>query len=48
MTNRVIVPARQAALAGGIDFSESITGLIKRLQILALSFPRGPVRFRTD
>ncbi len=41
MTNRVIVPARHAALDGGIDFSESITGLLKCWQIRALSFTRG-------
>ncbi len=32
-TNKVIVPVRQAAYAGGIDSLESIAGLLKRLQI---------------
>jgi hypothetical protein len=36
MTNRVIVPARQATKAGGIDTVELIPGLLKRLQIRAL------------
>jgi hypothetical protein len=33
---RAIVPARQATNAGGIVSSESIPGLLKRLQIRAL------------
>ncbi len=33
--NRVIVPARLATLAGGIDAFESIPGLHKRLKIRA-------------
>jgi hypothetical protein len=35
-TTLFIVLARQATLAGGIDFSESIPGLLKRLQIRPL------------
>jgi hypothetical protein len=33
--HRVVVPVRQAARAGGINFLEPIPGLLKRLQILA-------------
>ncbi len=36
-TTLFVVPARQAAQAGGIDSSESIPGLLKRLQIRAQS-----------
>jgi hypothetical protein len=35
--NRVIVPARQAKKAGGIDSLKSISGLLKGLKIRALS-----------
>ncbi len=35
-TNLFFVPARQATLAGGIDSSESMPGLLKRLQRRAL------------
>ncbi len=35
MTKRVIVPARQATAAGGIDSLESMLELLKRLQIRA-------------
>jgi hypothetical protein len=35
MTTIFVVPARQATLAGGIDSSQSIPGLLKRLQIWA-------------
>jgi hypothetical protein len=34
--NRVIVPVRQATLAGRIDSLESIPGLLKSLKIRAL------------
>ncbi len=34
--NRVAVPARQAKLAVGIDYFESILGLLKSQKILAL------------
>jgi hypothetical protein len=37
-TNRVIIPARQTTLAGGIDSLESIPGLLKRLQIRVQPF----------
>jgi hypothetical protein len=33
--NRVVVPARQATLSGGIDSLESIPGLLKSLKIWA-------------
>jgi hypothetical protein len=33
--NRVVAPARQAAQAGGIDFLESISGLLNSLKILS-------------
>ncbi len=35
MTTLLVVPARQVTKAGGIDSSESIPGLLKRLQIRA-------------
>jgi hypothetical protein len=34
--NRVVVPARQATKAGGIDSLESIPGLLKSSKILVL------------
>jgi hypothetical protein len=34
--NRVIVPARQATLAGGVHSLESILGVLKSLRIRAL------------
>ena len=34
--NRVIIPARQATYAGGIDSFASILALLKSLKILAL------------
>ncbi len=36
--NRVVVPACQATLAGGIDALESITGILKSLKIPALVY----------
>jgi hypothetical protein len=36
MTTLFVVPARQTTSVGGIDYSESIPGLHKRLQIRAL------------
>jgi hypothetical protein len=36
MKTLFLVPARQATLAGGIDFFESIAGLLKCLKIRAL------------
>jgi hypothetical protein len=41
MINRVVVPCRQATLAGGIDSLKSIPGLLKRLQIRALGSSEG-------
>jgi hypothetical protein len=38
--NRIVVPARQATLAGGIDSLESILGLFKILKIRALIWTR--------
>jgi len=35
-TTLFVVPARQAAQTGGIDSSESIPGLLKRLRVRAL------------
>jgi hypothetical protein len=43
--NRVIVPARQATQAGGIDSLESIPGLHKRLQIWPLVISFFPLLF---
>ncbi len=34
---KIVVPVRQASLAGGIDSLESMPGLLKRLQIRALA-----------
>jgi hypothetical protein len=40
----VIVPARQATLAGGINSLEAIPGLHKRLKIRALFIVKASVR----